>query len=259
MFSIVIPTMLKDTEVLEKLLTELNEDSTVGEIIIIDNSCSGYRSDLSKVKVFVQKENMFVNPAWNLGIKLSSPEYRYFGVLNDDIIFARGLFKAVHDFLEKADETVGLAGIDCATNTPKAEFDTYPEDTEVSFETADKLAGFWGSAYFGVKEHYFEIPEEMKVFYGDHYLFSKNIQAGRCNYKITNIKVKHLESLSSHSSNKIKKLFRQDRKACIRHGTLDYLYLNFWQRIFSVNYFHNHYVIGLLGLKLKIRAPKKED
>lgn len=88
------------------------------------------------------KRKSFVNPAWNLGIKLSSKEIPFFGILNDDIIFPKNLFIAVDKFLSTSDETVGFAGIDCATNTPKSEFDSYPEDTDIKFEKSDKMAGF---------------------------------------------------------------------------------------------------------------------
>lgn len=257
MFSIIIPTMLKDLSILNKLLEELNEDNTVGEILVIDNSCTGFKTEFSKVKVLVQKENLFVNPAWNLGIQSSSDEFKYFGVLNDDIIFQKNMFKSVLDFLVSSDSSIGLAGIDCATNTPKALFDTYPENTDVKFECIDKMPMFWGSAYFGKKENYVVIPNEMKVFYGDHFLFTRNIQAGRKNYKITNINVKHLESLTSHSSTFIKKLFKSDRKYCIKYDGVEHQHLSFAQRILSLTYYHEHYVLCLLGLKMKFRFSKK--
>ena len=257
MLSIIIPTMQKDLEVLNKLLLELDGDDSVGEILVIDNSCKGFKTDLKKVKVFAQKENLFVNPAWNLGIKLSSKEIPFFGILNDDIIFPKNLFIAVDKFLSTSDETVGLAGIDCATNTPKSEFDIYPEDTDIKFEKSDKMAGFWGSAYFGKKENYFEIPNEINVFYGDHFLFRRNQQAGRQNYLITNLKVKHLESLTSHSSKFIKKLFKSDRKYCIKYDGVEHQRLTFLQRLFSLTYYHEHYVLCLLGFKMKFKVHKK--
>lgn len=256
MLSIIIPTMQKDTEVLDRLVKELVEDNCVGEIIIIDNSGKGLDYQNPKVKVYVQKENLFVNPAWNLGIKLSSSKYNFFGILNDDIIFSKNLFSSVLNFLKSSDDSVGLAGIDCVRNTPKAQFDSYPENTEVKFEKIDRLSGFWGSAYFGRKEHYFVIPEEIKVFYGDHFLFRRNQQAGRVNYKITNINVKHLESLTSHSSAFIRKLFKSDRKNCIKHDGVEHQILSFYQRLFSLTYYHEHYVLCLLGLKLKFKAHK---
>jgi glycosyltransferase involved in cell wall biosynthesis len=256
MFSIIIPTMQKDLDVLNKLLAQLNDDDSVGEILVIDNSCNGFKTDLSKVIVHFQKENLFVNPAWNLGIKLSSDKYDFFGILNDDIIFQKNLFRAVEEFFEQADNKVGLAGIDCANNTPKEKFNSYPENTAVKFVKLDKLSGFWGSAYFGKKSNYFEIPNEIKVFYGDHFLFRRNQQAGRQNYSITNISVKHLESLTSHSSSFIKKLFKSDRKYCIKHDGVEHQNLSFMQRVFSITYYHEHYVLCMLGLKMKFRAHK---
>lgn len=256
MFSIVIPTLLKDKEVLDKLLFQLNEDSSVGEIIIIDNSCSYFKTGYSKVKVHVPKENLFVNPAWNLGIKLSSPEYKYFGILNDDIIFQKNLFEQVHVFLENANDAVGLLGIDCIANTPKTQFDSYPENTIVKIIETPKLEGFFGSAFFGDKKNYFEIPDEIKVFYGDHFLFTRNIQAGHKNYKISNIGVKHLESLSSHSSPFIAKMFKKDRKICIKYNGVEHQHLSLLQRIFSITTYHNHYVFCLLGLKMKFKKIK---
>ena len=133
MLSIIIPTMQKDLDILNKLLSELDSDNSVGEILIIDNSGKDLKTGLKKVKVFVQNKNLFVNPAWNLGIKLSSKDIPYFGILNDDIIFPKNLFSSVENFLSNSDESVGLAGIDCATNTPKSEFDNYPEDSEIKF------------------------------------------------------------------------------------------------------------------------------
>lgn len=45
MLSIIIPTMQKDLEVLNKLLLELDGDDSVGEILVIDNSCKDFRAD----------------------------------------------------------------------------------------------------------------------------------------------------------------------------------------------------------------------
>ena len=125
MFSIIIPTMQKDLDVLGMLLSELQESPYVGEIILIDNANKALECNYSKLKVFPQKQNLFVNPAWNLGIKLSSKEFEYFGIINDDLIFSKGFLSQVHEFIRLSDSKVGLVGIDCVTNTPKAQFDEY--------------------------------------------------------------------------------------------------------------------------------------
>ena len=56
MLSIIIPTMQKDLDVLNKLLFELQESDVVGEVVVIDNSCKGFDTKFNKVKVFTQKE-----------------------------------------------------------------------------------------------------------------------------------------------------------------------------------------------------------
>ena len=45
MLSIIIPTMQKALEVLNQLLLELGGDETLGEILVIDNSCKDFRAD----------------------------------------------------------------------------------------------------------------------------------------------------------------------------------------------------------------------
>ena len=69
MFSIVIPTLQKDTMILKMLLDELNQDQTVGEIILIDNSLQGFEYNSDKLRIIIPNENLFVNPSWNLGVE----------------------------------------------------------------------------------------------------------------------------------------------------------------------------------------------
>lgn len=159
---------------------------------------------------------------------------------------------------EDATDEVGLLGIDCVSNTPKAKFDTYSENRNVEIVETSKLEGGFGSAFFGNKKNYFEIPDEMKVFYGAHFLFTRNIQAGHKNYKISNIGVKHLESLSSHSSPFIAKMFIKDRKMCFKYNGVEHQHLRLLQRIFSITTYHNHYVLCFLDLKMKFKMRNAE-
>lgn len=56
MFSIIIPTMQKDVEILNKLIFELDNSNLVDEILIIDNSTKGFLSNSKKVRVIVPKK-----------------------------------------------------------------------------------------------------------------------------------------------------------------------------------------------------------
>ena len=81
--SIIIPTLQKDINILNQLVSEMDLDEYVGEIIIIDNSLKGYSYNSSKIRVITPEQNLYVNQAWNLGIE--NAKYNVFGILNDDI------------------------------------------------------------------------------------------------------------------------------------------------------------------------------
>ena len=81
--SVIIPTLQKSVETLNNLVKELVTDESVKEILIIDNSLKGYKFNSEKVRVIIPKENLFVNPSWNLGVK--EAKYEYICIANDDI------------------------------------------------------------------------------------------------------------------------------------------------------------------------------
>ena len=55
----------------------------------------------------------------------------------------------------------------------------------------------------------------------------------------------------------IKKLFKSDRKYCIKYDGVEHQKLSFMQRMLSLTYYHEHYVLCLLGLKMKFKCHKK--
>ena len=265
MLSIVIPTMQKNTDVLNKLVKELVEDAIIDEIVIIDNSLKGYKFDSSKVKVIVPKKNLYVNPAWNLGIKNIKNEY--FGILNDDILLPKNFCSQVYEFLKNTDNT-GLVGLDSTVihDTPAQEFDTYPENEELRFQPCEyKLyTKYWGSAIFGKKGSYYNIPENIKIWCGDNYLMKMNNDDKKINYEVVGGTIKHLRSLSSRDP-----VFSKIKEADIynyAHIDKDFkghaFYrkrVHFAERIFSIrnSFDQRHKVISLLGVKLSIRKKRK--
>ena len=71
-YSIIIPTLWKSNRI-GKLLFDLIKCEFVDEIILIDNAGKFFEhfEALDKVKLVQMGENIYVNPAWNLGIKLA--------------------------------------------------------------------------------------------------------------------------------------------------------------------------------------------
>ena len=85
-YSIIIPTLWKSNRI-HKLLRDLIKCQFVDEIILIDNAGKffEYYEALDKVKLVQAGENIYVNPAWNLGIKIA--KNNCVAILNDDINF----------------------------------------------------------------------------------------------------------------------------------------------------------------------------
>ena len=97
--SVVIPTILANKKVLEKLLTTLEADIFVDEIILINNTKKTFAFKSNKIKLINPKENLFVNESWNVGIKIA--KNNFCAILNDDLILSNDFFKQISAILKK--------------------------------------------------------------------------------------------------------------------------------------------------------------
>lgn len=270
-FSIIIPTLQKENRILNKLISQLSEDDSVDEIILIDNSCKGYFFNSSKLRVIVPNKNLYVNPSWNLGIKEAKNEF--FGILNDDLLLPKNLCSQVLEFLNN--NNCGLIGLDNDTLIPTKsiqEFNDNPENMVISFKKMDEKfnSGYWGSIIFGSCKNYKSIPEELKIYCGDNFLYKST--RDKDNYKMCGIKIKHYGSLSSDLEifNNIKKDDMQtyskmdsEYKAFIKkiiisqNKKIKTLNPSFVEKIFSIKneYQQNckHKVVRFFCIKIKFR------
>ena len=264
--SIIIPTMQKDLDVLNKLLAELVEDNCIFEIIVIDNSTKGFDYPSDKVRVISPEKNLYVNPAWNLGVK--EAKCNYFGILNDDLILPKNYCLQVLNFIKET-ENIGLVGIDtnALLNSKKEDFETYPICETFEFEKMDSCydTGFWGSAIFGKKENYYQIPEDIKIWCGDNYLQKMNIDNGKQNYQVINSQIKHLISLSVNSSKKIKTILQNDirnySKIDKRYKGHDFYRPDLAGSLFSIRTRDcgKHKILTVCGIKVSIKnTPKRK-
>lgn len=204
--SVIIPTIQSKIKVLNKLLMILKDDSAVDEIVLINNSQEKFVpvKKIKKLKIFNQKKNLFVNPSWNLGIELIKNDY--FLIINDDILCPYNFCSIVmsSDIFDKDD--TGLVGL-CQSyinNFDRTTFDdidipVFDESKPIEFESFDYYMGTgeWASAFFGNKKNYYQIPDEIKIIYGDNYLLKRNLDAGKKNYSMKNLVCNHIASSSS--------------------------------------------------------------
>jgi len=166
-YSVIIPTMWKAPG-FSHFLIKLCDYEAVEEVVLIDNRKEAApKIDHPKLVWLKQAGNIYVNPAWNLGVRTA--RCSKLCIANDDIEFDSSLFEIVDPMLERA----GIIGLD---------FDR-AEGDKILIPTQSRPNGF-RCLMFLSKDHYCPIPEVLKVWCGDDYLFRVNQLKGRKNYKI---------------------------------------------------------------------------
>jgi hypothetical protein len=195
MIDIVIPTLMQcDEEIFEYSLREANASPAVNQIIIIDNSgTKHFKSNLNKVKSFGMRENIFVNAAWNIGVDLSQSEHVV--IMNDDIACRRENYDFINEVLSASD--CGLCSIKTNNINNLNEYlnDNNLNDTistDENFGNSDNNKTGW---FFGVKKSLWKnIPDSIKIIYGDDLIYLRIRKLGYKTKNITNTTIGHLGS-----------------------------------------------------------------
>lgn len=243
--TVVIPTLQKQKEMLVNLLETLDQDSLVEEIILIDNSLKGLDYTNSKLKLINPKENMFVNPSWNLGVK--EAKNSIVALLNDDIIIPADFCSRV---VEKMSPNMGCVGFNIDNIQETREIKTLPEIGNLSLEETEFRGNHWGIAIFFYKSSYDEIPNDIKIFCGDDWIFLQNELYNRRNYNITGQNIYHWGSLSS-ASKSLSKIGNSDRKIYRQYTR------KWWQYIFNIEPVFRGARLTIFGIELLHHYSKK--
>ena len=154
-FSVVIPTLQRAPE-LWPLVEQCAAHPRVLEVLVINNAPEPLSWESPKVRVLQQAENIYVNPAWNLGAR--EARGKYLAIINDDVLFDDELLDEVARLLRRP--WVGMVGLDI----------TYRGRRKV------RLAGpAHASLGYGVfmamrREDYVPIPGDMLIWGGDDFL-----------------------------------------------------------------------------------------
>ena len=247
--SVVIPTLQKNLLFLGKLLASLDKDTCVDEIIVIDNSCKGldYKSD--KLRVVIPNENLFVNPSWNLGVKEAKNEI--VALLNDDIIIPDGFCSSVAEKMAaEPREKVGCIGF-CADNILETkDLEQNPEKTNLTLKKVNGRSLYWGIAIFFYKNSYHQIPEELKIYCGDDWIFVQNQKCKKQNYNICGQNIYHYQSLSS-GEKVLNHICKNDIKLYRK------LIYKWWQWIFNFEFVYKGFRVTIFGIKFMFHYGKK--
>lgn len=212
MITVVVPTMWRYSPFLDFVKYILKVD-VVTECIIInnDNTRTPTHPVLTdpKVKLVDFGKNIFVNPAWNYGVQHSSNNIVC--ILNDDLIFDLKLFYKMAEFVTPEMGVVGkLAGDVTLGQTPLT-------NGEINIEpfVGQNCQGF-GELMFIHKDRWHTIPPELRIGFGEVYVFEKLLYTGFQNFMITNLFQYHAGSTT------MKEITRKDADAVYVQESADY-------------------------------------
>jgi hypothetical protein len=230
MLSVIVPTMWK-CESFSDFIYYVAKLSIVGEIIIINNDVENtpsHRFSLEpKIKVLNQENNIYVNPAWNLGVLKS--KYDNLCFLSDDVVVDLKAFYMASEFLNNT-ENAGVLAICPGQHCPGVIEDCPEEFKHLRYTLTDgtiqivphahtddmskHISRGYGSLFFLKKENWFFIPERIKIWSGDSIQWGLNEHFKRQNYLMKNAffytigngTVRHINNIDEICANEYKEL-----------------------------------------------------
>lgn len=188
MIDIVIPTMWIPKN-FENSLMEYVDHPAVNRVIIIDNNQKN-RPEYAvlshkKIKIISYGRNIFVNPAWNEGYRVSSSPV--LAVVNDDIIVSKSVFDMVSNFKFEIGDIIGVSLQGRVNNYRIDDYIATEEKIiKLDYNRDEPIGGqawAFGICMFMLRETYKPIPSLYQVWYGDDYLLqsAKTVYVVRSN------------------------------------------------------------------------------
>lgn len=207
LFTFVIPTMWR-YEPFTKFLRDLLDHELVHEVIIINNDSAKTPTlpNHDKLRLIDNGRNIYVNPSWNQGVRLSKTENVV--ITNDDIIFDLRVLKRVQEI---NDPNFGLACL-----CPGEAYYKQPPFKDGTIDivpwTGWNLFGF-GQLMFIKKSQHVNIPYQLQIYYGDDWILQNAIDNFRNVYAITNIL--HYTPFAVTSHEIVTKVFNTDNQTLL--------------------------------------------
>lgn len=220
---VIIPTIMNaDFDVFGHLIMTLKETLVVNRIIVIDNTeDQSFRSRMGilanpfynpKLTIINgHKHGFYVNGAWNRGMLecwMERTKAPYYCLLNDDIILDPWVIDRAVSWMNTEED---LSLLTCATvnNLPIVD---YIKDFDCGKDqlTHNIPNGRQGWFMVGIKRQWSMIPPQLKLFYGDDYIYRNAKIYGKVGM-MTNPIISHFRSSSVNKNmNKLKPIIDQD-------------------------------------------------
>jgi hypothetical protein len=207
MFSVVIPTIWSpNIESIDSIIENLSQIPIISEIIIINNKPQIYSdrySNNSKVKE-LKYDNIYVNQSWNVGVSKSTNES--ICLMNDDIQFNTDVFNYINVQLNS--ENIKIIGVSKSSYYKDS-------DTEFYLEKISIRNRGWGCLIFVKKSFYTQIPDDLKIHFGDDYLIK---QLEGYVWRLEGLKITSEISTSVNSDPEFHKIIEEDNINSLKYG-----------------------------------------
>lgn len=229
MISIVIPTMMKvDEDNLRYSIKQAIESDIVDRVTIIDNSTDKFSKTIpirsNKLIVRTMEKNICVNPAWNIGVSLSTSENVL--IMNDDILCHREVYRQVNEVMGY--ENMGLCSVQTNNSVNIHDYVKNIDDFETQISTEDIFDKSQNNNktgwFFCVKKKLWkDIPKELLFFYGDDLIYGR-VRNMKCLTKnISSCKIGHVGSHTVNQNKNIKNILAEEHQIYKRVKS-DYIY-----------------------------------
>ena len=171
--TVVIPTLMKAPVHLQRNMEMLCRQDC--DIILIDNSTANlakkFENMSSRIRIIYFPSNIGVNRAWNLGV--AAAETEYYLILNDDcLVWSRCIARSESILV---DRKIGLLTYRTMTETrPEIHYSLFmnqyekPDLVSMGPSHAQHTAGWF---MYGRVAEYEPIPAELRIFYGDNFIY----------------------------------------------------------------------------------------
>jgi hypothetical protein len=214
MISIIVPTMWRYTP-FTNFVSYIARLDVVKDVVIINNDHTRTPDHAvllnPKVKLLDFGKNIFVNPAFNVGVHSSAGDIMCF--LNDDMLFDLKLLFKIDEFMTPDHGAVGLCkGIAKLGQTPIT-------DGQIQFEpfTNQNCHGF-GEIMFAPRKNWVDIPVGLDLGFGDNFIFERYYFGGFRNFFIANMLHHHEGSLTVNEMPQLEKQAIYEREKLVYAG-----------------------------------------
>ena len=182
-YSFVIPTMWRCNDIFLPFLEKLCASDLINEIIIINNDDANkpaFDFSNAKIKMFNFGRNIYVNPSWNYGVKISRNER--ICIINDDVTYDLAVLEKIYNLLTPESGVFGLCpGVGDFNQIPVTD-----KSIDIVEWTGQHTYGF-GCLMWINKNSWIDIPNGLDIYYGDNFIFDIQLSQGKKNYLVANL------------------------------------------------------------------------